>query len=81
MSASGTNRFIACPGCGKMLTLVEKQGNPARLQAYRACDTGRMRAVYETDNPDYVTEQDRLEPSEPVVKRPSTSTYLRSKKK
>jgi len=62
------SRTTVCSGCGAVIPLVLKPGDPARLQGVCSC-SGRVRAVFETDNPDHFSDLEMLEPAERIPKR------------
>ena len=59
-------KTVKCPLCGAVLNLVVKPGDEAHLIARHNCGDKPMRTVLETDNPDYQSLQDRLEPAERI---------------
>lgn len=70
---------VTCPVCEtRTILLVEKPGEPSRLIGKCDCGSGRFRNVIETDDPNYVPFEDRLEPGEPAAPKPS---WQRSKRK
>lgn len=48
-----TNKQIKCPECERLIDLVVKPGEPWRVQAACDCGKGKLRFVYEADNPDF----------------------------
>ena len=71
---------LKCPLCGGQLRFKEKPGNPRRLVGTCDC-TVIGREVVETDNLGYVSDQDVLEPAEPLVEQVVSTETKKTKKR